>query len=159
MQDFERNASNVFREKQKLSDKTLLPPEYYYLSWDQLKELLYQKKRLVTIEQWITDHNQKDRPQEGRIAGYSEYEIVTEPARNYFGNLDLFFEDIRRWQQEKKNILVLTGNQGRALRLAEILEDRGFTGYQLTALPEVDLYPGTICLSYGQVIMVFTSHP
>jgi transcription-repair coupling factor (superfamily II helicase) len=151
VQDFEKECQQCFREKQKSIDKTLLPPEYYYLSWDQLKELLYQKKRLVTIEQWITDHKQQDRPREGEIAGYSEYQIATEPAQNYFGNLDLFFEDIRRWQQEKKNILVLTGNQGRALRLAEILEDRGFTGYQLTALPEVDLYPGTICLSYGPV--------
>jgi len=151
VQDFERECQQCFWEKQKSVDKDLLPPEYYYLSWKQLKELLYQKKRLVTIEQWIANHSQQDRQQGESIAGYTEYQIVTEPAQNYFGNLDLFFEDLRRWQQEKKNILVLTGNQGRALRLAEILEDRGFTSYQLTALPEVDLEPGTICLSYGPV--------
>jgi len=80
-----------------------------------------------------------------------DYEIDTSLARNYYGQLDLFFEDLKKWQQEKQNILLLTGNKGRAMRMAEIFADRDIYNYQVTPLVEVEISPDNISLSYGQV--------
>jgi transcription-repair coupling factor (superfamily II helicase) len=148
VQDFEKESEKSFLAK-KDDRKDLLPPEYYYLTWNQVNELLYQKQRLLTIESWL---EQKDStPGQKIFKDYPFFPIETKPAENYFGNLEFFFKDIKKSQEEKQNILVLASNKGRALRLVEIFEDRGFRDYQIMALPEVDLYPGKVCLSYGQV--------
>ena len=153
--DFEKNILNFIKESEKSYlakkdvQKTLLPPHYLYLTWEQVKELIYQKQRLVTIEPWL---EQADFCAEGiSVHNNQSFLIETKMAENYHGNLDLFFKDIKKSQKERENILVLTSNKGRALRLAEIFEDRGFMNYQMMSLPEVELFPGEISLSYGLV--------
>jgi transcription-repair coupling factor (superfamily II helicase) len=153
--DFEKNVLDFTRESEESFltkggiKKTISPPHHLYLNWGQVKELLYQKQRLVTLESWL---EQGDFIAERSKVQYNNHFLIeTKLAENYHGNLDLFFKDIKKSKQKKENILILTGNKGRALRLAEILEDRGFTDYQMMSLPEVELFPGEISLSYGLV--------
>ncbi len=146
--DFEKESKNCFLNK-KAENKDVLPPDNYYLTWSQVKELICQKQRLVAIESWIegggTDSNVN------LIKDNNVFLIETKPAEHYYGNLELFFKNIKHIQREKQNILILTKDKGRALRLAEIFEDRGLVEYQIMPLQEIELIPGKICLSYGLV--------
>ncbi len=144
VRDFETESQNIFQQKQKDNSQKVLPPRHYFLDWDEVEGLVHQKNRLITLEQW----ERKERIPESRI---SQYNIETGLAGNYFGQLDLFFSDLRKWQKEKKNILVLTGNKGRALRLAEIFTDRGIQNFQVNSLSDSDIQPGVVCLAYGKV--------
>lgn len=148
VQDFERESENSFLDKKEVH-RDILPPSYYYLNWKQVNKLIYQKQRLVKITSWL---EQADSPSK-EITGVEcqSFSIESKLAENYFGNLELFFKDIKKSERQKQNILILTRNKGRALRMAEIFEDRGITDYQMMALPETELYPGKICLSYGLV--------
>ncbi len=151
--EFERESQRCFLAKKEDNINTL-PPEYYYLSWEELNQLLFEKQHLIDIDSWL---EQKDSISgQNDFQNNSYYPIVSRPMENYFGNLELFFQEIKKSLQERKRILVLTSNQGRALRLAEIFEDRGFTDYQMMALPEIELFPGKICLGYGLVNFGFS---
>ena len=71
--------------------------------------------------------------------------------KNYFGNLNLFIEELKKEQEAKQKILVLSQNKARAERMAEIFEDRKLTYYDLKPLPQCHFSPGKINLSYGQI--------
>ncbi len=143
VKEFEIETQKCYLQKQKIDMQGILPPQHYYLPWKQVRELLYQKNQLITLERWGEDKEDQYH--------VPEYKVATDSTRNYFGKLDLFFADVTRWQQEKKNILVLTGNKGRAMRMSEIFDDRGIQDYNLMPLIEAECQPGSICLSYGQV--------
>ncbi len=144
IKEFEAEAQKCYLEKKQDNNQEIMPPNYYYLNWKQIAEMLYQKNQLITLSQW------EDKKYSLKF-DIPEFKIETNLAQNYFGKLDLFFEDVKKWQQQKINILVLTANKGRAMRLAEIFDDRDMSNYQLTSLSEVEFQPGNICLSYGQV--------
>ena len=148
VKEVEKESQKCYQEKQQNEVRELFPPEYYYLNWTQITNLLYQKKQLIFLgmEHWEEKEENTDKRD-----WIKEYEINSGLSRNYFGQLDLFFEDIKQWQKEKQNILVLTGNKGRAMRMAEIFVDRAIVNYQMMPLIEAEFQPGTVCLSYGQV--------
>lgn len=148
VKEYEKETRKCYWDKKKKGNQAIMPPEVYYLDWTQIKKLVYQKKQVLVLEPGQLEKNQENNDQQPSVA---DYEIDTRLARNYYGQLDLFFEDLKKWQQEKQNILLLTGNKGRAMRMAEIFADRNIYNYQITPLFEVEIGPDTISLSYGQV--------
>lgn len=151
IQDWEKEIKKSYLLKKEEKGE-LLPPDYYYLSWLELKKLLAQKERLVTIESWLTpDSLSSAQIRDKDIDSHYAYQLEINPAEQYLGNIDLFLKALRKSSREKQNILILANNKVRALRLAEIFDDRGFSNFRMSALPEVELEPGQVCLSYGQM--------
>ncbi len=147
IKEYEKEIQTSYLTKVENESNDILSPDYYYLDWKQLENLIYQKRKVITFD---------SRPERSKqncckkvIA--EDYVIKTTLARNYYGQLDLFLKDLGQWREEKQNILIITGNKGRALRLAEIFADRDIYGYQLAPLKKAVLNPDSICLSYGQV--------
>ena len=153
--DFEKNILDFTKESEKSFlvkkdvQKTLSPPHHLYLDWEEVKELVYQKQRLVIVESWLKQGDFI--AEKSTVHNNQHFLIETKLAENYYGNLDLFFKDIKKSKQNKEKILVLTSNKGRTLRLAEIFEDRGFMDYQMMSFPEVELFTGEVSLSHGLV--------
>jgi len=148
VKEYEKESKKCYWEKKKNGNQEIMSPEYYYLNWTQIKKSIYQKKKLLILE---PNQLEKNTDNTDKQLSVEDYEIDTSLARNYYGQLDLFFEDLKKWQQEKQNILLLTGNKGRAMRMAEIFADRDIYNYQVTPLVEVEISPDNISLSYGQV--------
>ena len=146
--DFEKEIRKSYLSK-KEEDKNVLPPDYYYLNWSEIRGLFSQKQRLVTIEPWLAQDNLS--PEQSGEENNHFYSFEATAVEHYFGNLDLFQKALRKNHQEKQNIIILAGNKVRASRLADILDDRGFTRYRLQDLKEADLNPEQVCLSYGSV--------
>jgi len=147
IKEYEKEIQKSYLTKVKNESSNVQTPDYYYLNWKQVENLVYQKKQIIILDSSL-ENNKKEKCFE---ISEEKYEIKTFLARNYYGQLDLFFKDLEHWRKEKQNILILTGNKGRAMRLAEIFADRDIYGYQLAPLREADLNPDSICLSYGQV--------
>jgi len=145
VKDFQSEVNKSFVNKKENHTGKLLSPDYYYLNWDQVKELISQKNKLITLE---SSNQIENKENNNKIP---EYKIKTNLINNYYGKLDLFFSDLGKWQQQKKDVLVITGNRGRAMRLSEIFEDRNINNYHLLPLEEAEYRDGYICLSYGKV--------
>jgi transcription-repair coupling factor (superfamily II helicase) len=147
IKEYEKEIQASYLTKLQNETKDILPPDYYYLNWKQVEDLTYQKRQLIIFDS-LLERSKRNCCEE---AAAENYKIETTLARNYYGQLDLFLKDLQQWREEKQNILIITGNKGRALRLAEIFADRDIYGYQLAPLREADLNHDSICLSYGQV--------
>ena len=146
--EYEKECRDIYQRKMQAGIQNILTPDYYFLNWAQLKDLIQQKKSTIILE---SRYLYESRKKNGFPASSEDYEINSSLARNYYGKLDLFFEDLKQWQKEKKNILVLTSNNGRAKRMAEIFSDRNIHNFQIIPLVEAEISPDNICLSYGQV--------
>lgn len=150
---FEQETFQLYQEKKQNNVDKLTLPEEGYLTWEQVVRLVDQHCPVLYFDGIVDQENFRD---DQDIKSIAEYNIETNSIQSYYGKLDLFFEDIKKWQYEKKNLLLVATNRGRALRLAEIFHDRGFYNDQIMALTEADVNPGNVCLSYGQVNYGFT---
>ena len=147
IKEYEKEIHSSYLNKIQDNPQKISPPDFYYLKWNQLKRVIYQKKHLIILDS-LPENKKQDYFEEFAL---KEYKIDTILARNYYGQLDLFFKDLEQWVREKQNILILTSNKGRAMRLAEIFADRDIYNYKLTPLIDTQISPDYICLSYGQV--------
>ena len=144
---YEKEIYSDYLNKVQDNPRKILPPDFYYLKWEQLENIIYQNKQVIILDS-LPENKKQDYFEEFTL---EEYQIDTTLARNYFGQLDLFFKDLEQWIREKQNILILTSNKGRAIRLAEILAARDINNYHLTPLIEAQVNPDYLCLSYGKV--------
>lgn len=144
--EYEKESQGFYLEKQQNNKQNILPPDYYYLNWSQVKKELYQKKKIIILESENIDKNSIAENIEKR-----EYTIDSGSAKNYYGQLGIFFDDLRQWQKENNNIIILTANRGRATRMAEIFSDRDVQNYQILPLDKAIVNSENICLSYGKV--------
>ncbi len=144
IEEYIKEIEQCYNAKKEESLKFLFPPAHYYLDYKQLKDLIKQKSHLVVLDEQKTPKNIKENK-------FKEYAINTQPTRSYFGQLDLFFEDLKNWQKENKTIMIIAQNKGRAVRMAEIFEDRAIKQYQLLSLEKAECASDFICLSYGKI--------
>lgn len=152
VEEYEKESQKIYLEKQQNNNKqNILPPDYYYLNWPQVNKELYQKKKIIVLE--------SENLYKNSIAGNiekREYKVSSSAAKNYYGQLGIFFNDLKQWQKENNNILILTANKGRVARMAEIFSDRGVQNFQILPLEKAKVNSENICLSYGKVNYGFT---
>ena len=83
VKEFEQETERFFLNK-KSEQKDILPPEKYYLNWDQIKDYINQSQQLLSLESWLKEENDKNN---NLIKSSEVFTIETKPAEQYYGCL------------------------------------------------------------------------
>ncbi|MBN2395602.1 MAG: hypothetical protein JXC36_03945, partial [Candidatus Atribacteria bacterium] len=101
---FEQETFQLYQEKKQNNVDKLTLPEEGYLTWEQVVRLVDQHCPVLYFDGIVDQENFRD---DQDIKSIAEYNIETNSIQSYYGKLDLFFEDIKKWQYEKKNLLLV----------------------------------------------------
>jgi len=145
IEEFQEEMDGIYFEKKKDLGDSLLPPATYFIFWPEVSQ--YLKKNNALNFSYFPEKNIKNK--NSKLGKKKTFFFKTQEINSYFGNLDLLTKDIREWQGNKKNIIIFAKNEGRAKRLAEILEERGVKKYVLNNMEKYDIGERNIFITFG----------
>ncbi len=146
---FQEEINDAYERLEKRERESLFSPSSYFVTWQEVYDNLKSKKMInfSYFPQGEVKNNFLSTIE--RKEDICEFTLEGQEIGPYFGNLDLFTKDLERWQKERQNIIILVRSEGRANRLAEILEERGMKKFTLGKMEEYSNLVSIIYISYG----------
>ena len=146
---FQEEIYDIYERWERKEGESLFSPSSYFITWQEVYNNIKSKKVINFAyfpeeEVKNTSFSTVKRKEDTR-----EYVLEGQEIGSYFGNLDLFAKDLKKWQKERQNIIILTRSEGRANRLGEILEERGIKKFTLGKMEEYSNSESIIYISYG----------
>ena len=148
-EEFQEEIEDIYQKIEKDKRELIFSPASYFTTYSEICDELKGKKIINFTH--FTEENKEGISinQEEKKEYIREFILEGREITSYFGNLDLFAKDLEKWQKEKQHIIILVRNEGRAQRLAEILEERGIKRFTTGRLEEYAHLKSTIFISYG----------
>ena len=148
-EEFQEEIEGIYQKIEKNKRELIFSPSSYFITNSEICDKLKSKKIINFTH--FTEENKEDisHNQEEKKEDIREFILEGQEISSYFGNLDLFAKDLEKWQKEKQYIIILVRNEGRARRLAEILEERGIKRFTTGRIEEYAHLKSTIFISYG----------
>lgn len=137
-EEFQEEVEEIYQKIEKNKRELIFSPASYFITYSEICNKLKSKK--IINFTYLPEENEEN---------IREFIFEGQEISSYFGNLDLFAKDLKKWQKEKQYIIILVRNEGRAQRLGEILEERGVKRFTTGRLEEYALLKSTIFISYG----------
>ncbi len=151
-EEFQEEVESIYQKIEQDKRELIFSPASYFISNSEMSDKLKSKK--IINFTYLPEENKEDisgnqgeRKEERE--DIREFILEGQEITSYFGNLDLFAKDLEKWQKEKRYIIILVRNEGRAQRLAEILEERGVKRFTIGRMEEYTHSKSTIFISYG----------
>lgn len=146
---FQEEINDIYEKLERKERESLFSPSSYFITWQEVYNNLKSKKMInftyfPEVEVKNNSFRRVKRKEDSR-----EFVLEGQEIGSYFGNLDLFARDLKKWQKEKQNIIILTRSEGRANRLGEILEERGIKKFTLGKMEEYSNSEPIIYVSYS----------
>ncbi len=138
---FQEELNDIYERLERKERESFFSPSSYFITWQEVYDNLKSKKMI----NFTYFSKRKIKKKENT----REFVLEGQEIGSYFGNLDLFTRDLKKWRQERQNIIILTGNEGRANRLGEIFEERGIKKFTLGKMEEYSNLESIIYISYG----------
>ncbi len=138
---FQEELNDIYERLERKERESFFSPSSYFITWQEVYDNLKSKKMI----NFTYFSKRKIKKKENT----REFVLEGQEIGSYFGNLDLFARDLKKWRQERQNIIILTGNEGRANRLGEIFEERGIKKFTLGKMEEYSNLESIIYISYG----------
>ncbi|GAI50445.1 unnamed protein product, partial [marine sediment metagenome] len=138
---FQEELNDIYERLERKERESFFSPSSYFITWQEVCNNLKSKKMI----NFTYFSKRKIKKKENT----REFVLEGQEIGSYFGNLDLFTRDLKKWRQERQNIIILTGNEGRANRLGEIFEERGIKKFTLGKMEEYSNLESIIYISYG----------
>ncbi|HDY88008.1 MAG TPA: transcription-repair coupling factor, partial [bacterium] len=136
--DKKLNHAFTIWERQKNDDPDIPPPEYFFMSSN---ELMNSFEKLLCIKNYYL-----------RPTGFKSINFNIQSSRHYQGNLDELKKDIQKAQMERIKCHIACDNSGQAERLRELLEEiEGYYAMDVARLSGGFTDPATR-------IAIFTDH-
>jgi len=148
-EEFQEEIEGIYQKIEKNKRELIFSPSSYFITNSEICDKLKSKK-IINFTHFM-EENKEDisHNQEEKKGDIREFILEGQEISSYFGNLDLFAKDLKKWQKEKQHIIILVRNEGRARRLAEILEERGIKRFTTGRIEEYAHLKSTIFISYG----------
>ncbi|HBY56772.1 MAG TPA: transcription-repair coupling factor [Candidatus Atribacteria bacterium] len=147
---FQEEINDIYEKWERTKRESLFSPSSYFVVWQEVYDNLKSKKLIYFTsfpQGEIKNHSLKQIEERGEDV--CEFTLEGQEIGSYFGNLDLFTEDLKNGEKERQNIIILVRSEGRANRLGEILEERGIKRFTLGKLEEYSSSESIIYISYG----------
>ncbi len=138
---FQEELNDIYERLERKERESFFSPSSYFITWQEVYDNLKSKKMINFT--YFSERKIKKKE------NTREFVLEGQEIASYFGNLDLFARDLKKWRQERQNIIILTGNEGRANRLGEIFEERGIKKFTLGKMEEYSNLESIIYISYG----------
>ena len=135
VEEFQEEIDDIHSKTKKDQIEKIFSPSSYFIFWQELKEKLKNKKIFI-FNYFSEEIKNISKNSEKNI---NKYFLKSQRLNSYFGNLDLFTKDLQVWKNKKENIIILVRNEGRANRLAEILEERGISQFTLDGMDQYQI--------------------
>jgi transcription-repair coupling factor (superfamily II helicase) len=148
-EEFQEEVEDIYQKIEQDKRELIFSPSSYFITYSEIRDKLKSKK--IINFTYFPEENKEDisANQEERKEDIREFTLEGQEISSYFGNLDLFSKDLKKWQKEKQHIIILVRNEGRAQRLGEILEERGIKRLTTGRIEEYAHLKPTIFISYG----------
>ncbi|MBU4510785.1 DEAD/DEAH box helicase, partial [bacterium] len=151
-EEFQEEVESIYQKIEQDKRELIFSPSSYFIAYSEICDKLKSKK--IINFTYLPEENKEDisgnqgeRKEERE--DIREFILEGQEITSYFGNLDLFAKDLEKWQKEKRYIIILVRNEGRAQRLAEILEERGVKRFTIGRMEEYTHSKSIIFISYG----------
>jgi len=147
---FREEINDTYEKLERREKESLFSPSSYFVTWQEVYDNLKSKKMInfTYFPEGEVKNNSFSRTKR-REEDTHKFVLEGQEIGSYFGNLDLFTNDLKKWQKERQNIIILVRSEGRANRLAEILEERGIKKFTLGKMEEYSNSESIIYISYG----------
>lgn len=147
---FQEEINDIYEKLERRERESLFSPSSYFVTWQEVYDNLKSKK-MINFTYFPEGEVKNNFFSRTKIREEDTHKFVLEGQEigSYFGNLDLFTKDLKKWQKERQNIIILVRSEGRANRLAEILEERGIKKFTLGKMEEYSNSESIIYISYG----------
>jgi len=148
-EEFQEEVEGIYQKMEQDKRELIFSPSSYFITYSEIRDKLKSKK--IINFTYFPEENKEDisANQEERKENIREFTLEGQEISSYFGNLDLFSKDLKKWQKEKQHIIILVRNEGRAQRLGEILEERGIKRLTTGRIEEYAHLKPIIFISYG----------
>lgn len=149
MEEFQEEIEDIYQKTEKDKRELVFSPASYFITYSEICDELKPKK-IINFTYFPEENKESiSGNQEEKKEYIREFILEGHEISSYFGNLDLFANDLEKWQKEKQYIIILVRNEGRAQRLGEILEERGVKKFTTGRMEEYAHLKSTIFISYG----------
>ncbi|MEA1939423.1 MAG: transcription-repair coupling factor, partial [Candidatus Caldatribacteriota bacterium] len=138
---FQEEIDDIYRKMERDMGDQIFSPSSYFIFWPEINDN-FRLKRLINFNYFL---EKKENGQEFT----KEYILKSQGINSYFGNMDLFTKDLKKWQSEKNSIIILVRSEGRANRLGEILEERGIKRFTLGEMEDYKNSESVIFITHG----------
>jgi len=147
---FQEEINDAYERLERRERESLFSPSSYFVTWQEVYDNLKSKKMInfSYFPEGEVKNNFFSRTKR-REEDTHKFVLEGQEIGSYFGNLDLFTKDLKKWQKERQNIIILVRSEGRANRLAEILEEREIKKFTLGKMEEYSNSESIIYISYG----------
>ena len=147
---FQEEINDIYEKLERRERESFFSPSSYFVTWQEVYDNLKSKKMInfTYFPEGEVKNNSFSRTKR-REEDTHKFVLEGQEIGSYFGNLDLFTNDLKKWQKERQNIIILVRSEGRANRLAEILEERGIKKFTLGKMEEYSNSESIIYISYG----------
>jgi len=148
-EEFQEEVEGIYQKMEQEKKELIFSPSSYFITNSEICDKL-ESKKIINFT-YLPEENKENISgnQEEKKEDIREFTLVGQEISSYFGNLDLFANDLEKWQKEKQYIIILVRNEGRAQRLGEILEERGVKRFTIGRIEEYVHLKSTIFISYG----------
>lgn len=148
-EEFQEEIEDIYQKIEKDKRELIFSPASYFITYSEICDELKPKK-IINFTHFTEENKEGISINQAEKKEYiREFILEGREITSYFGNLDLFAKDLEKWQKEKQHIIILVRNEGRAKRLAEILEERGVKRFTTGRMEEYAHLKSTIFISYG----------
>jgi len=150
-EEFQEEIENIYQKIERNKKELIFSPSSYFIAYSEICNKLKYKNTINLTYLPEESKGSVSLNQEKKKEYIREFILEGLGISSYFGNLDLFSNDLEKWQKEKQHIIILVRNEGRAQRLGEILEERGVERFITGRLEEYTTLPSksAIFISYG----------
>ncbi|HER25214.1 MAG TPA: transcription-repair coupling factor [Candidatus Atribacteria bacterium] len=150
-EEFREEMKDIYQKIEENKKELIFSPSFYFIDHSEIDNKI-KNKNIINLT-YLPEGNKEDifGDQKENKETIRKFTIEGIGISSYFGNLDLFSNDLEKWQKEKEQIIILVRNEGRAQRLGEILEERGVERFVTGKLEEYAALSlkSTIFISYG----------
>lgn len=148
-EEFQEEIEDIYQKIEKDKRELIFSPASYFITYSEICDEL-KRKKIINFTHFTEENKEGISINQAEKKEYiREFILEGREITSYFGNLDLFAKDLEKWQKEKQHIIILVRNEGRAKRLAEILEERGVKRFTTGRMEEYAHLKSTIFISYG----------